>query len=98
MNDFDRVSALLAAAEWIFAKTMPQNPHEYTLRRDWDDDDFVFVVEYIRKHGYPGSFGGRTYIYLDAGDHFHWTMGAPINNADGTPCTILINRKPLTAQ
>lgn len=98
MTDFERVSALLSAARWIFAKTMPDNPHDYTLRKDWNDDDFVFVVQYIRQHGYQGKFGGRTYTYLDAGGHYHWTMGAPINKDDGTPCTILINRKPGSAQ
>ena len=99
MTDFERVSALLAAQNWVFAKTMPDNPHEYTVRKNWkSDDDFVFVVQYIRQHGYPGKFGGKTYTYLDAGGHFYWTMGAPINKADGSPLTIIINRKPLGQQ
>ena len=72
---------------WIFAKTMPDNPHEYTLRKQWDDDLFVEVVKHIRSNGYTAYFGGRPYTQLDVGDFFYWTMGAPLGE------TILINRK-----
>ena len=99
MTDFERVSALLAAQTWTFAKTMPRNPHEYSVRKRWaSDDDFVFVVQYIRDNGYAGDFEGRTYTYLDVDGHFYWTMGAPINTKEGKPLTIIINRKPLSAQ
>lgn len=99
MTDFQRVSALLAAQNWVFAKTMSHNPHEYTVRKNWkSDDDFVFVVQYIRDNGYTGKFEGRTYTYLDVDGHFYWTMGAPINKPDGSPLTIIINRKPLDAK
>ena len=36
------------------------------------------------------------YTVLDVHEHFYWTMGAPINYSNGSPCTILINRKPLS--
>lgn len=99
MTDFERVSALLAAQTWTFAKTMPHNPHEYSVRKNWaNDDDFVFVVQYIRDNGYTGQFEGRTYTYLNVNGYFYWTMGASINKADGSPLTIIINRKPLNAQ
>jgi len=78
----------LAAARWIFAKTMPQNPHEYTLRREWASDaDFVRAVLFIRAHGYQNLFEGRPYTQLDLGGHTYWTMGAPVEE------TILIDRK-----
>ena len=94
--DFERVAKLLEEHEWIFAKTMPQNPHHYTLRRKWANDaDFVWTVELIRRHGYRQKYGGSWYIQLDVNGFFYWTMGARINNPNGSPCTILINRKPL---
>ncbi len=85
------VAASLARQEWIFAKTMPDNPHEYCLRRRWvgDDDGFADAVQLIREAGYETSFEGRPYIQLDIEDHFYWTMGAPVGE------TILINRKKL---
>jgi hypothetical protein len=97
--DFDRFAALMASHEWRFAKTMPDNPHHYTLRKTWTepggDEDFVWAVRFIREHGYPAYFKRRPYVQLDVNGHFYWTMGAPINKPDGTPCTILINRKAL---
>jgi hypothetical protein len=88
--DVERVSRLLAEQDWIFARTMPSNPHWYTVRRKWArDEDFAWVVEFIRRHGYKQRYGAGWYTVLDVNDHFYWTMGAPL------PITILINRKPL---
>ena len=86
----DRVERDLAAARWIFAKTMPDNPHEYTLRRKWaSDTDFVHAVRFIREHGYRNLFEGRWYTQLDIGEHTYWTMGAPVEE------TVLIDRKKI---
>ena len=88
--EFEQVARHLAAQEWIFAKTMPENPHEYTLRKKWErDEDFAAVVEFIRRHGYRQKFEGRYYTQLDIDDHTYWTMGWPVSQ------TILINRKLL---
>ena len=86
------VAANLARQEWIFAKTMPDNPHEYCLRRRWvgNDDEFAEAVEFIREAGYEAYFEGRPYMQLDVSDHFYWTMGAAVDE------TTLINRKAIT--
>lgn len=86
-SEFEAVGDLLLAHRWIFAKTMPENPHEYTLRKHWDDDQFLQVVQYIRAHGYKAVYKGARYTQLDVNEHFYWTMGAPLG------ATILINRK-----
>lgn len=89
-SELDRVARDLAAAHWIFAETMPENPHEYTLRREWASDaGFVRAVRFIRAHGYQNLFQGRWYTQLDLGEHTYWTLGAPVEE------TILINRKPI---
>src|SRR4051812_6655507 len=72
---------------WIFARTMPENPHEYTLRRDTDSATFDAAVRYIREQGILESFRGKPYKTLYVGEHLYWTMGAPLID------TILINRK-----
>ncbi len=37
---------------WTYAKTMPQWPHDYTLRKTWEtDEQFDDVVMFIREHG-----------------------------------------------
>lgn len=90
----DSVRAVLEQAEWRFAKTMPENPHWYTLRKTWGDEAaFARVVEFIRQHGVverypPGSKNRYTVLVLDG--HKYWTMGWPVEK------TILINRKLVT--
>jgi hypothetical protein len=74
---------------WRYARTMPRNPHEYTLRRDTSGAAFDAAVRYIREHGRVEPFGGKPYKTLYSGDRKYWTMGAPLSD------TILINRKLL---
>lgn len=90
-QDLARLTALLEAAPWTFAKTMPHNPHHYTLRDKWEDADFVWAVEQIRAHGYREMFKGRPYTLFTIGEFKYWTMGNPL------PETTLINRKTLDA-
>jgi hypothetical protein len=76
---------------WHFARTMPQNPHEYTLRRNASKKDFDAAVRYIREHGVLEQYRGFPYKTLYFEEHKYWTMGFPLHE------TILINRKPHTA-
>lgn len=77
-------------SKWRFAKTMPKNPHYYTLRRDQNEEIFIHVVEHIREYGYKAKFKGNTYTQLHIGNYFYWTMGFPLD------MTKLINRKPVS--
>ena len=79
----------IESARWQFARTMPKNPHEYTLKKWHDPESFERVVHHIRENGYPNKYGSWWYTQLDVGGHFYWTQGADLC------CTILINRKPL---
>lgn len=90
--DLEKLTHLLLAQRWIFARTMPDNPHWYTLRKHWERDaDFVWAVETIRRCGYEEISRGRPYIVFDLDGMKYWTMGAPVAE------TILINRKFLEA-
>ena len=83
----DEISNILEKSEWVFAKTMPETPHFYTLKRTWEDKkQFESVVVYIRKHGIKEEFAGKQYTYLYLGNFKYWTMGEAIKD------TILINR------
>jgi SAM-dependent methyltransferase len=97
---FEKFGALMHTHAFRFARTMPKNPHWYTLRKTWDepggDDDFQWAVRFLRANGYTAYYQRKPYVQLDVNEHFYWTMGAPINLPDGTPHTILINRKVLT--
>lgn len=83
----DRVAELLCGCAWTFTKTMPNNLHCYTVRKNWNDAEFCAVVLYIREHGYIERFGSKDYIMLNVGEYKYWTMGSPMWD------TCLINRK-----
>lgn len=91
-EEFDNVAKGLLEHKYYFAKTMGKNPHFYTLRKEWDDKEFVDAVTYMRKHGYKEWYYGKPYVMLNVNDQKYWTMGEPINK-DGKPWTILINTK-----
>jgi hypothetical protein len=71
---------------WMYAKTMPDWPHEYIVRQQVDYKLFVEFVEFIRKHGEERLFYKRVLTYYDDGDLTYWTMGAPVLE------TTIINR------
>lgn len=102
--DLARLEDLLfIKCAWKFASTMADNPHAYTLRKRWDwpggDEDFQWVVRTIRtiadREKFPPSGPhARWYTVLHLRGAKFWPMNYPINYPNGTPCTILINRKP----
>lgn len=66
---------------------MPQNPHWYTLKRNWEDvDQFHDSVNRIRVYGYNEQFKGGWYRVWDANGWHYWSMGWPAEQTD------LINR------
>lgn len=76
ISDFER---FVEKHKWQFAKSMPQTPHEYTVR-EWaiDDDVFDNAVAFIRENGVDEDFYGKRYSYVHIGDWKYWTMGNPI--------------------
>ena len=85
--DFKKAAQLLLANEFRFAKTMPQNPHWYTLRKTWaNDKEFAEVVAFIRANSYTEYFFKKPFQMFLLNGFKYWTMGAPID------ITILINK------
>jgi len=84
----EAIKQYILSVRWKVAATMPQIPHEYTLK-EWDKtkiDTFNAFVLHIRQNGYKQSFMGNEYVYFDVDGYKYWTMGAPVEE------TILINR------
>jgi hypothetical protein len=84
----------IARVRWQYAKTMPQWPHEYTVRH-WRpdlDSDFAAFAAHIRRNGvvkpWPREASTPRYrhTYLEMDVWEYWTMGEPI------PETTVINR------
>lgn len=78
--------AFVDMAEWTFAKTTPEWPHEYIVRGRVDEELFERLVTHIRDHGYEGRFYERVIAYYDEAGLVYWTMGAPLSE------TIIVNR------
>ena len=83
----------MISVRWIYAKSMPQHPHEYTLKREQNEELFERVVRTVWDHGYDRSYLRRPWRSLDVGDHYIWVhtvpepwMPAPLED------TVLINR------
>jgi hypothetical protein len=79
----------LLGARWKSAtsKRYEKLPHQYSLRKGWDDDEyFVWCCSYIRRTGYQKFFIGRTWVYYDIGEYQYWDCGGPLANVS------LINR------
>lgn len=63
----ESVGQTLEQCEWIFASTMADNPHHYTLRKDFGNDElFLSIVKHIRYFGVFEEFGGMIFRC------FHW--------------------------
>lgn len=93
----DDARPFIADVRWQFAKTMPQWPHEYTVR-EWRPDveqEFFDFVALIRRDGivkpWPRDAASPRYhhTYLELDGWEYWSMGEPI------PETVLINRARL---
>jgi hypothetical protein len=85
------INEYITSVKWQFAKTMPDNPHEYTMT-EWNPDKkelFDEFVLFIRKNGYEGYYFQKKFMYYDFDGYKYWTMGNPLEE------TTLINRAKL---
>ena len=88
MSQLFDITQILESKSYRFAKTMPESPHFYTLKREWDNlKEFEKAVSYIRENGQKELWqDGQHYTYLYVNGWKYWTMGSPVSE------TILINR------
>jgi hypothetical protein len=85
--DAEQFEKFVSSQKWTFAKSMPRTPHEYIVKgRGNTPEEFEAAVTLLREAGYWHSFYRLRNQYLDLGEHFYWTMGAPI------PETTILNR------
>ena len=75
-------------SRWVFAKTMAQNPHFYTVGLNDGPGvraRFARAVRWIQEHGQPGRWHGYKFTHVIVGRFDYWLVGG------GQIC---INRKP----
>jgi hypothetical protein len=82
----ERAHAFVARKEWIFAKTMADNPHFYVVlyhQRGADRDGYLALRELIMRWGWNRRWHGSTWRTYDLDGFSYWTI------------TPVINRKPV---
>lgn len=69
---------IIARLDWVFAKTMPHMPHEYTVRENAArDSDYVALYEAIMFSGTVQRYRGMPNRYLYPGDGWrYWSMSS----------------------
>jgi hypothetical protein len=90
----EELAEWMASTRWRYAKTMPQHPHDYSLR-EWNDQElFERVVKTIWDRGYDRPYLRRVWRSLDVGDFYIWIAGAPPLPEHPAPVkeTALVNR------
>lgn len=70
-----KINKALKNATFIFAKTMPEIPHEYTTQKKWEDKElYVIVCDYIHTNGVREKFAKSYYKYYYLDNYKYWLM------------------------
>jgi len=101
-SESDRAATFITAVMWRFAKTMPQWPHEYTVKA-WQPElteEFEALCRLIMTTGvcrpWPEDSANPRYRnhYLVIGAHEYWALG-PHGEKDPPEGMTVINRQAL---
>ena len=71
------MARFVGASRWQYAKTMPQFPHEYTLKEWCDPEEFEAFARHIQA---AGTLTKKTFwrrVYYDFGARYYWYMSSP---------------------
>jgi len=78
----EQARGFVARKEWIFAKTMPDNPHHYLVlfhQSGEDRDGFLALQELIMRYGRKRRWHGTLWRSYTLDDHDYWTIPPVIN-------------------
>jgi hypothetical protein len=79
------ILAVISRLQFKFASSMPQIPHEYTLRLETDnDDDYVSLYDAVTQSEIVAAWQGtkgtvknqKPLRYLHAGGYWYWSMSS----------------------
>ena len=87
MNNGEFITAAQSSV-WIYAKTMPDCPHEYIIRGKTANDETYFAMfKTIEERADWGEYAGTQYQYLHPDDgYYYWKMTGDMSES------IIINR------
>ena len=76
-----KINELLNSVNWIFAKTMPEIPHEYIVI-DWYPEkikEIKLFIQEIDRNGYSSKFYSKENKYLNIDEYKYWVIDNIIN-------------------
>lgn len=77
VSAIEEFRAFVAATQWTYAKTMPQWPHEYVMRKAANAAEFDEAVRLIHSDGFEMRLLTKSQDYLDVDGWCYWAMGDP---------------------
>jgi hypothetical protein len=84
----DKALSIIPRLSFRFAKTMPQTPHEYTVRSEATEEDYVALYHTVTQDGVDERYNGRKKKYLYPGDGWkYWAMTTHL------PSSRILNRQ-----
>ena len=91
----DHARAYIAANQWVYARTVPEAPHEYLLaERSTDPEGHRAMIAWIARVGEPETYQGYRYRYAHLEGHVYWTSRPPRwANRPDRPAGLIINRR-----
>ena len=97
--DAKRFRKFVDSHRWIFAKTYAAYcPHEYTLRRESDREDFIWFVKFVWSNGFFAKYGKNVSKYFvdEDGGWYYFVFPVDIDeNGEVLNSMTLINRGSL---
>jgi len=76
--DKSEAIGMLVSLQWTDAKTMPWNPHAWTLKKQYPDQTkWETLVDFIQKNGEPVWFYKKIYHCIFHNGYRYWTMEEP---------------------
>ena len=77
------ISEFVASQTWIFARSMPQWPHWYIIRGNYNwCRDYDRLAALIKRYGVADKWGAKRWLYARFGDFKYWRLGDFINRAE----------------
>lgn len=99
-KDAARFREFVNSHRWIFAKTYASFcPHEYTLRRESNREDFIWFAKFIWENGFWARWGRNKSKYLidEDGRWYYFVFPVDFDEDDNVLKTmVLINRGSLS--
>jgi len=82
----DEIQEIIDSFDWTFAKTMPDKPHWYIVKKNVDRKAYEKLFRFIYDHHTIEWFEGFSYKTVRLGEYKYWIMD------DDIDASYIINR------